>query len=106
MRLKNDWINGFVDGEGCFYVGINNNDLMALKVQVLPEFAVVKHKRDVKVLYDLKDFFKCGLVKKNRDNRMCYVVRKLKDLFNIIIPFFEKCPLMTTKNLIFYVFVE
>ncbi len=32
---------GFVDGEGCFYVGINPHPEMSSKFQVLPEFTVV-----------------------------------------------------------------
>jgi hypothetical protein len=37
---------GFVDGEGCFFVVINENKTMGYKVQILPEFIVVQHKRD------------------------------------------------------------
>ncbi len=98
MKIQKDWITGFVDGEGCFYVGINPNKAATLQVQVLPEFVVVQHQRDIKVLYGLKEFFKCGYVKRNHGDRMCYVVRNLSHLHNIIIPFFEKHPLVTTKK--------
>lgn len=98
MQIQKDWISGFVDGEGCFSVGINPNKAATLKVQVLPEFVVVQHKRDVKILYGLKEFFKCGYVKKNHGDLMCYIVRNLSHLLNIIIPFFEKNPLITTKK--------
>ncbi len=37
--INPDWLVGFVDGEGCFYVGWNPNSTMKLGVQVLPEFA-------------------------------------------------------------------
>lgn len=69
-----------------------------MQVQVLPEFVVVQHQRDIKVLYGLKEFFQCGYVKRNHGDRMCYVVRNLSQLYNIIIPFFEKHPLITTKK--------
>lgn len=98
MNLEKHWISGFVDGEGCFNVGINPNNAMNVKVQVLPEFVVVQHKRDIKVLYALKDFFNCGIVKINHGDIMCYVVRNLTHLFNIIIPFFEKNTLQTSKK--------
>ena len=92
MKLEAQWIVGFVDGEGCFHISINKNDTMTLGFQVLPEFTVVQHERDVKVLHALKAFFKCGVVRVNRkDNtstRMAYRVRNVKHLLDIISPFF------------------
>ena len=96
--INSDWIRGFTDGEGCFYVGINKNNTMTMKVQVLPEFSITQHKRDVKLLYKIKDFFGCGLIKKNNKDVMCYSVRNLKHLNTIIIPFFEKYQLLTSKK--------
>lgn len=98
MKLTSEWICGFTDGEGCFYIGINKNKTMKLKQQVLPEFVITQHKRDIKVLYAIKEFFKCGIVKKNKGDIMCYCVRNLKNLINIIIPFFEKNILKTIKK--------
>jgi hypothetical protein len=97
-KLSQDWIVGFVDGEGCFHVGINTNKEMSLGVQVLPEFVVVQHKRDVEILYKIKTFFNCGVVRKNHGDRMCYRVRKMSDFSKIIIPFFEKYKLKTSKK--------
>jgi hypothetical protein len=79
-------------------VGIIANSAMKVKFQVMPELVVVQHKRDIKVLYALKEFFNCGIVKRNHGDRMCYVVRNLTHLFNIIIPFFEKTQLQTSKK--------
>ena len=41
--LSPDWVVGFVDGEGCFFVGINRQPSMKIGWQVLPEFRVVQH---------------------------------------------------------------
>jgi len=57
MKLEPNWVTGFTDGEGTFYVGINKNTTMAIGYQVLPEFRIVQHKKDIKVLYALKKFF-------------------------------------------------
>src|SRR5437867_1233634 len=54
MDLDAGWITGFVDGEGCFHVGIAKHPEMTAGVQVLPEFTVVQHERDVQVLHALK----------------------------------------------------
>ena len=35
-RLEAQWVVGFVDGEGCFYVGINAQPEMKAGCQVLP----------------------------------------------------------------------
>ncbi len=101
MNLDAQWITGFVDGEGCFYVGINSHKEMTTGYQVLPEFTVVQHKRDVQVLYALKDYFCCGVVRVNHGDRMAYRVRGVKHLIEIIVPFFVKHPLKTKKNVDF-----
>ena len=101
MNLEAQWIVGFVDGEGCFYVGINPHPEMTAGYQVLPEFTVVQHERDAPVLHALKSFFGCGVVRSNRGNRLAYRVRSVKHLAEIIIPFFEKHQLKTKKNIDF-----
>jgi LAGLIDADG endonuclease len=101
MNLNAQWIVGFVDGEGCFHIGINQNKEMKLEVQVLPEFTVVQHEVDQQVLYALKAYFGCGVVRKNHGTRLCYRVRGHENLLSKIIPFFEKHQLKTRKHVDF-----
>src|SRR2546422_11394302 len=75
MKLDAEWITGFVDGEGCFHVGINRHSDLKCGYQVLPEFTVVQHERDVKLLHALKDYFDCGVVRTNHGDRWAYRVR-------------------------------
>ena len=103
-RLESQWITGFVDGEGCFFVGINQNSTMTLGFQVLPEFIVVQHERDEQILHALKKFWGVGVIRKNHGNRLCYRVRGLKHLQEKIIPFFQKHPLKNKKNIDFLKF--
>ena len=103
-RLEAQWVAGFVDGEGCFYVGINAHPEMKAGYQVLPEFTVVQHERDVQLLYALKQFFGCGVVRQNHGDRMAYRVRGVEHLVERIIPFFEKHPLKSKKHLDFLKF--
>ena len=98
MHLEAQWITGFVDGEGCFHVGINPHPDMACGYQVLPEFTVVQHERDAQVLHALKAHFGCGVVRRNHGDRMAYRVRGQQHLLERIIPFFEKHPLKTKKR--------
>ena len=104
MKLETQWIVGFVGGEGCFHIGLSSHDEMTMGVQVLPEFTVVQHKRDVQILYALKAHFGCGVVRVNHGDRMAYRVRKGEHLRTIIAAFFEKHPLKTRKNVDFHKF--
>ena len=104
MKLEAQWIVGFVDGEGCFHVGINPHPEMSAGFQVLPEFTVVQHERDVQILHALKAHFGCGVVRVNHGDRMAYRVRGKEHLLERIIPFFTRHPLKTKKNVDFLKF--
>ena len=104
MNLNAAWIVGFVDGEGCFHIGIGRHGGIGTGYQVLPEFTVVQHARDVKVLHGLKRYFGCGVVRKIHDDRMAYRVRKREHLLERIVPFFMKHPLKTQNRLEFVKF--
>ena len=104
MKLEAQWIVGFVDGEGCFHVGIAEHDGMTMGVQVLPEFTVVQHERDAQLLHALKAYFGCGVVRKNHGDRLAYRVRDRKCLLEVVVPFFMKHQLKTTKNVEFLKF--
>jgi hypothetical protein len=102
--LEAQWVVGFVDGEGCFFVGINPHPEMSAGFQVLPEFTVVQHQRDIQLLQALKQFFGCGVVRRNHGERMAYRVRGLDHLSEKIVPFFEQHPLKSKKRIDFVKF--
>ena len=104
MDLNAQWVVGFVDGEGCFHIGMNKNDTMKLGVQVLPEFTVVQHEVDEQVLHALKAYFKCGVVRKNHGTRLSYRVRGQENFVQRILPFFDKHQLKTRKRVDFQKF--
>ena len=104
MNLDPHWVVGFVDGEGCFHIGVNPHAEMKAGHQVLPEFTVVQHERDAQVLHGLKAFFGCGVVRVNHGNRLAYRVRSLEHLREKIVPFFLSHPLRTKKNVDFLKF--
>lgn len=104
--LNPDWIVGFIDGEGCFHIGINKNSGVKFGYQILPEITVVQHKSDINILYQLKTAMGCGVVRRNHEERYCWRVRDLDNLSNVIVPFFEKHPLKTKKNVEFKKFAR
>jgi hypothetical protein len=103
-KLEANWVVGFVDGEGCFFIGINPHQEMTAQYQVLPEFTVIQHQRDIQLLHALKGFFGCGVVRRNHAERMAFRVRRLEHLNGIIVPFFEKHPLKSKKRIEFLTF--
>ncbi len=96
-RLDPKWISGFVDGEGCFYIGINKMPKMKAGFQVLPEFRVVQHHRDVALLYQIQNFFGFGSVTKNNGDRDEFRVRGIDNLEKIV-QFFMKRQLQSVKK--------
>jgi hypothetical protein len=105
MQLNPDWVVGFVDGEGCFFVGIQRNPTVRIGFQVIPELRVVQHKRDLDVLHGLKSFFGFGRVCQNHDDRWEYRVRRLDHLHEIAV-FFKSHKLKTKKRIDFQRFSD
>ena len=100
--LTPDYIVGLVDGEGSFTVYIRNPDdskKVKRRVRAEPRFYIKLIEKDKNILYELKNFFGCGSVYFQRDNRLnhqnCYryEVFNWVDLESKIIPFFKKHPL-------------
>ena len=104
-RLDMGWIVGFVDGEGCFYVGINRDPRKDDRWNVLPEFRVVQHESDEQILQRIKKFFRFGNITVNHGDRKEWRVRGLQDL-NKLIKFFSMNPLKTKKQKSFLIFKE
>lgn len=104
-RLKTiGWIVGFTDGEGCFSISVFKNKTTKNGWQIFPEFVVTQGEKSREVLELIKNFFKCGGIYINRrydnhnENLYRFCVRNLKDLRNIIIPFFELNNLRSAKS--------
>ena len=104
-RLSADWVVGFVDGEGCFFVGINRQPSMKIGWQVLPEFRVVQHQKDVVILERLREFFGYGQITTNHGDRKELRVRGLRQLLDVV-AFFKMHPLRTVKRSSFDCFAE
>ena len=99
-KLTKDYIVGLVDGEGSFTVYVRNPKSPTgdrkRRVRAEPRFYLKLVEQDRSILEALKDYFKCGSVYFQRDNREnhqhCYrfEVSNRADLIKVIIPFFKK----------------
>ena len=99
MKLTPEWIVGFVDGDGHFGFFENENERKFY-------FVVSQDKRSINVLYELKTFFKCGSVHKAGANMREYKVSSIEHLKSIIVPFFQKYHLKTSKKENFEILVN
>jgi hypothetical protein len=95
------YISGYVDGEGCFAVSINRNPTCRSGFQLVPEFHVSQNGERSQVLSLIqKRLGGCGYIKPNskKDRALVYVVRRRADLLERVIPFFERSPLLSSKQ--------
>jgi hypothetical protein len=105
----NYYFAGFVDGEGTFTVSIHRRNVKSgIKWVIDPFFQVYQHKDNSFVLFLLRDKLKCGYVSEKGGNPSCFVycVDKIQNLIDIIIPFFEKYPIIGKKYDNFLLFRE
>jgi LAGLIDADG endonuclease len=62
------------------------------------------HERDVLLLKRLQSFFGVGNIYKHMPNKLVYCVQSFNDLLKVIIPHFNKYPLLTQKKSDFLLF--
>ena len=65
------------------------------------EFRLAQHNRDIKLLENISSYFNCGKVYPHNGNVSLYRVLNFKDIFNIIIPFYQKTSFYGVKSLNF-----
>jgi LAGLIDADG endonuclease len=107
------WVTGFVDGEGCFSIGLVRQPHRENRIgyrtghQLTHEFVVTQSSKSVQCLEALRTYFGVGAICANTryDNHhedLCrFVVRKRSDLRDVVIPFFREYPLRTAKRMDF-----
>jgi hypothetical protein len=112
------WVLGFVDGEGCFSIGLvrqpdrRNRKGYRTGYQVSHEFVVTQGAKSVASLLALREFFGVGNLLPNRryDNHRedlyRFGVRRRSDLLEVVIPFFRQYPLRTAKKSDFEKFAQ
>lgn len=96
-----NWMAGFVDGEGCFYVKVRKNNAYLWGYQVIISFSISQHARDEALLAKFIDYLGCGNIEKvsTRPSGATFVVYKFNDVYDKIIPFFQKFPLHGVKSM-------
>ena len=95
LKISDDYLIGFIEGEGSFYVGVVVSKETTSGWQVIYLFKVSQNPKGKVVLDYLKKRLGCGYVKPNhrgnqaRDKSLAFVVRDFISLRDKVIPFFE-----------------
>ena len=89
------YLAGFADGEGSFNVSFKRERNYGTGWKVALSFNVSQ--RDRSVLELLQSAFACGTIRYRKDGVGYYEVRRIADLENVIVPFFERHPLKSKK---------
>lgn len=97
-----DWVAGFVSAEGHFSVDIIKSSSMKIGYQVILITKITQHVRDEELLKNLVTFLKCGrYYKRPAENASDFLCKSLSENLNIVLPFFQKYPILGTKALDF-----
>lgn len=83
------WFSGFADGEGSFQVFLDRNYLRVM-------FRIRLHIDDIAILYRIQEFLGVGKVQIN-NNSCVFVISRLEDLKNVLLPLLDQYNLFTTK---------
>lgn len=110
-RLPGDYIAGFVDGEGCFYINFRRDvrhDRKNKPVYFYWEigFAIAMRADDKDILEKIRETLNCGKVTVNKQGSARFQITDINELAGKIVPFFEKYELRAKKRADFILWRE
>lgn len=104
------WISGFVSGDGSFFIQTHSNNNYKLGTQVQLVFAITLNQRDTDIIKGILNYLLPGESKyiyfSDINNSVKLSLTKLDHIIEIIIPFFNKYPLIGLKTVDFDLFKE
>ena len=98
-RNIREYISGYVDGEGSFCVSFSKRKKFIVGWETKPSLSISQKEERAHVLFIIQKVFGCGFLRKDSsDGTLKYEIRSLDDLIKIVIPHFEKYPLLSPKQ--------
>jgi hypothetical protein len=101
--INPEFVTGFSDAEGCFYVGIIKEPRAITSYSIKISFEIGLHRKELLLLEKIKLFFGVGIISRDGEINVKYQVRSIEDL-KIIVDHFDKYPLITKKHADFLLF--
>ncbi len=110
-KISDEYLTGFTEGEGCFYVGFSRRNDLPLNWQVITEFHLSQNPGGKNILEEFKKRLGCGYLKPNhaknpKDRSWVLVIKNRNDLEEKLVPFFRKHPLHSQKQNEFLIFAK
>lgn len=99
-----EYVVGLTDGEGCFFVNLWQSSAFRAGWQVSMHFHIKLQERDKELLYKIRNTLGCGNVYYQRETRknhtQCYryTVSSVRDITQVVIPFFKTHSLQTASK--------
>jgi NADH:ubiquinone oxidoreductase subunit K len=100
-KTINPWfITGLIDAEGCFNVSVLKNLKYKTGLVVQSRMQIKMHERDRPLILEIQKFFGgIGYVSNpNNNSTVEFRVSTIKDIIGILLPHFDKYPLLTKKS--------
>lgn len=92
-----EWITGFTDAEGCFYLNIRDNRKKTGS-WITAGFSLVQHSRDLLLFKIIQEYLDYGnLIEENNAEVVRLKVENFKLISEKVIPFFINNPLQSSK---------
>jgi hypothetical protein len=67
-KLNPNWVTGFTDAEGCFFINISKDKNYKTGWRIRASFEIVLHKRDKDLLLQIRSFFNgIGTIYENKN---------------------------------------
>lgn len=104
VKLPGDYVAGFVDGEGCFYLTYRSETKHERTstpkyFRWTPYFAINIRADDREILEKIKSLLNCGNVYLLRNGSMAtYIIQNMDDLYKKVMPFFKRYRLRAKKR--------
>lgn len=106
-NLNPFWVTGLIDGEGSFTISVVKRSDLKTGWHIQPSFSIELHKKDLSILLSLLSFFSVGSIRtRSLNGQSIYSVNSVEELNRVIIPFFDKYPLLTKKRADFILFKQ
>lgn len=101
------WVTGFADAESSFSLKMAKKSTLKSGWNVSPEFRIDLHIRDSLLIRKIQSFFGVGIIHQyDNKNLVVYSVQSLRDIISVIIPHFDKYPLITQKKADYLLFKQ
>ena len=99
--LTPQYLAGFIDGEGCFSVTVHPNPNAKWGWLIDPDFTINQHRQSRELLESIQKFLGCGKIYEKspgKSNVLTLVVYGRRTIFEKIIPFLDKHPILSHKR--------